>query len=71
MMRVIFAASRADAQEFCAGLGLKFESVVWVMNDQLLGDVIESEVVPYYTEMFREAPAFAAAAARFGDSPGA
>lgn len=69
MMTVIFAVNRQDAEDYCKARGLVFEDVVWVLNDQLLGDVVESEVVPHYTGTFREMPAYAAALGRFGESP--
>lgn len=70
MQTVVFATSRVDAIDLCEARGLEFDQVVWVLNDQLLGGgVVESEVVPYYSDLFMEMPAYQMAHARFGDEP--
>ncbi len=63
MATILFATSRVDAQNFCNESGLDFDSVVWVLNPQLLGgmEVDKSEV--YYTETFRQMPVFSEAEA--------
>lgn len=70
MTTVVFATSRLDAKALCEARGLVFDEVIWVLNDLLLGaTVVDAEVVPYYTDLFMEMPAYLAALHRFGDEP--
>lgn len=63
---IVFAASRKDAQDYCADeLGVPFEDVVWVLNAQLLGDADTSQAEVHYTDTFKEMPAYSEAVARF------
>lgn len=56
---LLFAVSTADAQEWCNGMGVTFESVTWVMNWELLGGQDYSDHEVYYTPMFKLTPAYA------------
>lgn len=64
---LVFATSKADAQETIAELGLVFEETVWVLNAQLLGDpgsYLGHQV--HYSPLFLDMPAATEAQAIFG-----
>ena len=64
---LIFATSPRDAIVKCRELGVEFESVLWVMNYQLLGGMDVSDFEVHYTNAFRLVPAFAEAFDNLGD----
>lgn len=55
---VLFATSRTDAVNYCNENNLDFDSVVWVLNPQLLGGIEVDTSEVYYTDTFRQMPVF-------------
>jgi hypothetical protein len=66
---LIFAVNARDALVKCNQLGVPFEEVTWVMNYQLLGGGDYSHHQVFYTEAFKNVPAYAEAYEILGDGP--
>lgn len=66
---IIFAVNRLDAIAKCDEMGVEFESVIWVLNYQLLGDMDTSGYTAVFTDTFKQMPAYEEAARAFGVAP--
>lgn len=64
---LIFAVNARDALVKARELGVEFEDITWVMNYQLLGGVDFSHYAVFYTDAFKQVPAYTEAYETLGD----